>query len=283
MEGDLEFTGLCYIPTEVPFGLYDGTYRGNFKLYVKRVFITDNFEDFMPRYLSFVKGLVDSDDFDLNISRETLQKSRTLQQIKKKLVRKVIGMFQELADSNKTKYDTFYSNYAQSLKLGILDDYGNRDRLAQLLRYYTYRHQDEKISLDKYIEEMKKNQSDIYFLAGESVQAVVNSPLLERLVKRNYDVVIMTEPMDEYIMQSMHQYLGKFTFKNLGKDLQSKKDKEEEEKFKPLAEYLKSTLSDKVSSVVVSSLLTVSPVALVSQQHAPSGFSKKNNGTSSFY
>jgi len=156
VEGDLDFTGLVFIPETSPYGLWDAGYKGNFKLYVKRVFVTDNFDEFLPKYLSFIKGLVDSDDFDLNISREVLQKSKTLQQIKKKLVRKIIAMFQDLADADKEKYFKFYKNFANNIKLGIMDDPSNRDRLAQLLRFNTVKHKDEMVSLDKYVEEMKK-------------------------------------------------------------------------------------------------------------------------------
>jgi len=266
-EGDLEFTGLVYIPEKSPYGQWDAGYTGHFKLYVKRVFVTDNFEEFLPKYLSFIKGLVDSDDFDLNISREVLQKSKTLQLIKKRLVRKIVAMFQDLADSDKEKYMVFYENYASNIKLGIMDDPSNRDRLAQLLRFYTYKHKDEMISLDKYVEEMRPKQNEIFFLSGENKESVLSSPLLEKLTKKGYDVVLMTEPIDEYVMQVMYQYLGKYKFQNLGKEevdvTKEKKKKELEEEYKPLTDYLKEILGDKISKVTISTRLTTTPAVVV--------------------
>jgi len=225
----------------------------------------------MPKYLNFIKGLIDSDDFDLNISREILQKSKTLQQIKKKLVRKIIGLFKDLADDDKEKYLKFYNNFNNNLKLGVLDDPSNRDRLAQLLRYYTYKHQNEMISLDQYVDEFKKGQDVIYFLSGENKEAVLSSPLIEKLVRKGKDVVVMTEPIDEYVMQTMFQYQGKYKFVNLGKEADiDKDDKKNEEKFKPLSDYLKEVLSEKVSKVAVSSLLTKSPAVIVSSTYGHS-------------
>jgi len=272
-EGDLEFTGLVFIPETSPYGLWDAGYQGHFKLYVKRVFVTDNFDDFLPKYLSFIKGLVDSDDFDLNISREVLQKSKTLQLIKKKLVRKIIAMFQDLADSDKEKYFRFYNNFANNIKLGIMDDPSNRDRLAQLLRFNTYNHKNEMVSLDKYVEEMKGKQEEIYFLSGESKEACLSSPLLEKLVRKGYDVVVMTEPIDEYVMQVMYQYLGKYKFTNLGKegvDLDKKQQVKLEQKFKPLSEYLRTVLGDKISKVSISTRLTTTPAVIVAPTYGVS-------------
>jgi heat shock protein beta len=269
-EGDIDFTALVYVPKEVPVSLFERP-RHDIKLYVKRVFITDKFDDILPKYLSFVKGVVDSDDLPLNISREMLQHHKNMQVIKKKLVRKIIAMFQQLEDDEE-KFEQFYKVYSSNIKLGIIEDALNRSRLSKLLRFYSYKHQDKRISLQNYVDEMKPGQRDIYYLGGESKEAILSSPLLERITKRGYDVIFMTDPLDEYFTQFFNKFDEKFKLVNLGKeevkfDDEEEKIKELKEKFKPLTDYMKEKLGSKVVKVTVSSRLTKTPCALVSASY----------------
>jgi len=271
-EGDVEFTALLYIPASLPYGYYDSSFKPNLKLYVKRVFITDDFEDMLPGYLGFIKGIVDSDDIGINVSREMLQQDKNLAVIQKKLVRKIVGMFQELADDPE-KYDEFYKVYSSNIKLGIINDTQNKSRLAKLLRFNTAKHTDKLVSLEDYVSKMKKSQKDIYFLGGVNKEAILQSPLLERLTKRGYDVLLMTEPIDEYAATVLGKYDGKFDLVDISKDGLKLEGEDEEQlknlkdEFQPLCEYLTSVLSDKVSKVEVSSRLTKSPAALVSSTY----------------
>jgi len=192
--------------------------------------------------------------------------------IKKKLVRKIIAMFQELADDEE-KFDKFYSAFATNLKLGCIQDTANRTRLSKLLRFGTAKHQDKKITLDEYINKMKKDQQDIYYLGGETKEQILQSPLLERLTKRGYDVLVLSEPIDEYTIGALGKYDGKHSFVDVSKEgLKLGKDdedqfKEEVKKFEKLVTYLKDTLSEKVSKVEVSKRLTKTPCAIVSQSY----------------
>jgi len=274
-EGDVEFTALVYIPSSLPFGYWDPTFKSQLKLYVKRVFITDNFNEMIPQYLSFIKGIIDSDDLPLNVSREMLQENKTLAVIKKKLVRKIIGMFQELAEAEdeetKQKWNKFYEAFSTNLKLGVLNDPQNKTRLSKLLRFNSAKHPDEKISIEQYIEKMKKGQEDIYYLGGETLESIKNSPILQGLTKRGYDVLLLSEPIDEYCVASVGKYDGKFAFKDISKEGLKLSEKEEDQlkelgtKFEPVTNYLKEILSDKVSKVQISNKLSKAPSAILSQ------------------
>jgi len=268
-EGEVEFTALLYIPTQPPPGSTDFVNAvSSVKLYVKRVFISDNFEAFLPSYLNFVKGVVDSDDLPLNVSREILQQNKILQIIQKKLIRKIISLIQEIME-DETKWQGFYENYHQFIKIGIVRDNSNKQRLSKLLRYETAKDPKKFVSLEQYVENMKEGQEAIYYLGGENKESLLNSPLLERLTKRGYDVLLLTAPIDEYV--ALH--LGKFDKYKLvdvsreGLTLdQSDKDKQAEYKkdFEPLIDYLKEVLKKQVSAVEVSIRLASSPCALVS-------------------
>jgi len=270
-EGDVEFKSLLYIPTEPPYGQFDSStkHRG-VKLYVKRVFITDDFDTVIPKYLGFVKGVVDSDDIPLNVSREMLQHNKVLDVIKKKLVRKAIAMFQELAEDEE-KFASFWKNYSTNIKLGIIEDTQNRTRLAKLLRYFSTKTENQT-SLDDYISRKKEGQDQIYYLAGDSIDNLRNSPLLEKLVKKGFEVLLMVDPIDEYTMQNLAKYDSKYKLTNLGHegvkfdDEEAEDNKEDnDEKFKPLIDFLSSKLKDKVGRVKVSNRLTRSPCALVAE------------------
>jgi len=286
-EGEVEFRSILYIPGTAPGNLFSSAEMtmDNIKLYVRRVFITDmDVEGLLPKYLKFIKGIVDSDDLPLNISRETLQQHKMLKVIKKKLTRKALDMIKKIADDSEEKYEKFLDEYATSLKLGIMEDASNRKRLSKLLRFkssVSEANEESKrgISLDSYVERMKKNQESIFFLAGASLEEIKSSPFLERLQARGYEVLFMHEPIDEYCLQSMTDYEG-HKFQNVAKEGLKFGDEDEDDKeaakaleetFKPLGDYLKGILSKTVEKVVVSNRLTTSPVALVASQYGWSG------------
>jgi len=232
-------------------------------------FITEDFQDMLPAYLNFIKGIVDSDDLPLNVSREMLQQNKTLAVIKRKLVRKIIAMFQELADDTE-KWDQFWSSFSTNIKLGVVQDQSNRTRLSKLVRFSSAKDPKGKpVSFDQYIEKMRKGQEDIYYLGGESKELLMQSPLIERLVKRGYDVLLLSEPIDEYVVATLGKYDGKFKFVDVSKEgLELKGEDAEEfkkvqEEFQPLCDFLKTTLEDKVSKVEISKRLTKTPSALV--------------------
>jgi len=276
-EGEIEFKSLLYIPSTPPTNMFDGQpKKDNMKLFVRRVFITDDFSDILPKFLSFIKGLVDSDDLPLNVSREQLQQHKTLKIIKKKLIRKVIAMFQELFKAGGDDWKKFYENYGTALKLGVIEDAANRVRLSKLLQFHSTS-TNELATFDEYVGRLKKGQDEIYYLAGLSKDELLKSPLLERLTKRGIEVLLMTEPIDEYVTQNMPKFDGKYTLTNVGKEgLKLPGDEQFEESlkdlkdtFKPLIDWLKTELPG-VSKVVLSKRLVSTPAALVSATYGQS-------------
>ncbi|PSC75445.1 endoplasmin-like protein [Micractinium conductrix] len=307
-EGDVEFKAVMFVPPTAPQDLYDNYYgkKPSVKLYVRRVFISDSFEDLLPKWLSFLVGLVDSDTMPLNVSREMLQLHEGLKVIKKKLVRKAIDMIKKLADAEvkaqkeaeekkeeeakeeeageeKKKaeeaaqaYGKFYSAFGKSLKMGIIEDTSNRRRLLPLLRFYSSKSPDKLASLADYVGRMKEGQKHIYYLVGGSKDEVASSPFVEALEEKGYEVLYMTDPLDEYVMQNVQEFedkefanVSKEDLKLAGKDEDEKKrEKKQKEEFKPLAKWWQEALgSGAVGAVKVSKRLASTPCVVVSSKY----------------
>ncbi|KAL3733307.1 hypothetical protein ACJRO7_022781 [Eucalyptus globulus] len=295
-EGDVEFKAVLFVPPKAPSDLYESYYnsnKSNLKLYVRRVFISDEFDELLPKYLNFLKGLVDSDTLPLNVSREMLQQHSSLKTIKKKLIRKALDMIRKIAEedpedaNNKDKKDTekfgdeddekkgqyakFWNEFGKSIKLGIIEDATNRNRLAKLLRFESTKSDGQLTSLDQYISRMKSGQKDIFYITGTSKEQLEKSPFLERLKKKNYEVIFFTDPVDEYLMQYLMDYEDS-KFQNvskeglkLGKD---SKDKDLKESYKELTKWWKSALaSDNVDDVKISNRLDNTPCVVVTSKY----------------
>jgi len=274
VEGQLEFRALLFIPKRAPFDLFENKkQKNNIKLYVRRVFIMDNCEELIPEYLNFVKGVVDSEDLPLNISREMLQQNKILKVIRKNLVKKCMELFDELAE-DKDSYKKFYEQFAKNIKLGIHEDSTNRKKLAGMMRYYTSASGDEMCSFGDYVSRMKENQKDIYYITGENREIVQASAFVERLKKRGFEVVYMTEPIDEYVVQQLKEFDGKNLVSvtkeglELPEDEEEKKKREEDKsKYENLCKVMKDILDKKVEKVVVSNRLVNSPCCIVTSQY----------------
>ena len=302
-EGETNFRFIYYLPSQKPQDLFENYYGKNsaLKLYVRRVLVNEQFEELIPRYLNFIKGIVDSDDLPLNVSREQLQQDKMIATMSKKLVRKIISLMKKLADEssdeeneeeevkedtnkkeekkkdekNENKYLKFYENFGKNIKLGVIEDSSNKSRLASLLRFYSSRNPKNLISFADYIKKMKPKQDVIYYLAGENKGTLRMSPLIQKLVEKDIDVLLLDDPIDEFCIQNLSEYEKK-KLKNVAKgdikffdddEVEKKKEKKIKDSFQPLLDWWKKSLGNNVEKVIISNRLTDTPCIVVSSEY----------------
>ena len=272
-EGVTEYDVLMYLPSKAPMDLFRPERKHGMQLYCKRVFIMDDCKELLPEYLGFVQGVVDAPDLNLNVSREILQEDRLVRNIKKNLVKQI---FSTLEGMEKEKYEEFFNEFGQALKAGIPTDFENKDRLAALLRYKTTKSGDKYVSLDDYIENMKEDQKEIYYLTGENITSLMNSPLLESLKARDYEVILMIDPVDEWVTQSLPEYKEKKLKSAEKGDLDlDKVDDEKKNEYSALLAFLKVKLESKVKDVTVSNRLKDSVSCLSGDDYGMSAYMEK--------
>ncbi len=272
-EGTTEYSALLYLPSKAPFDMMNNERKHGVDLYCKRVFIMENCKELMPEYLSFIKGVVDAPDLNLNVSREILQQDALVRNIKKNLMKKI---FELLDGLEKNDYETFYNEFGPSLKLGIHTDFDNREKIANLILYKTTKSEDKYISLKDYIANMQTDQKDIYYITGENISALLNSPHLETLKEKGYEVLLMNDPIDEWVVQSLPEFEGKKLKSaekgDLGLD---QDDAPKKEQYNDLFEFIKTNLESKIKEVIPSTHLKDSVACLSGDDHDMSAYMEK--------
>ena len=273
LEGATEYSALLYLPAKAPFDLFTPERKHGIRLYCKRVFIMDNCQELMPEYFRFVQGVVDAADLNLNISREILQQDRLVRNIHRNLVKKLFELLEKMEPK---KYEQFYTEFGQILKIGIHTDHENRNRVAHLARYKTTRSDGKLKSLQAYIEDMKPDQKDIYYLTGDNLNTLLNSPYLEQLKEKDYEVLLMTDPVDEWVVQALTEFESK-PLKSAEKgDLDLEKaDEKKNDDYRALFSFIKSKLEDKVKEVKPSSRLKTSVSCLSGEAQDMSAYMEK--------
>jgi molecular chaperone HtpG len=272
-EGVTEYDVLMFLPSKAPFDMFQANRKHGMQLYCKRVFIMDDCKELLPEYLGFVQGVVDAPDLNLNVSREILQEDRFVRSIRKNLVKQIFSI---LEDMEKEKYEEFYEEFGKALKAGIPTDFENKEKIASLLRYKTTKSDGKYISLDEYIENMKEDQKEIYFITGEDITSLFNSPLLEALKEKDFEVLLMVDPVDEWVVQSLTEYKEKKLKSAEKGDLDvNKVDDKKKDEYSALLKFIKEKLGDKVKGVEVSSRLKDSVSCLSADDFAMSSYMEK--------
>lgn len=277
-EGTLEYTTLFYVPAKAPFDMYHADYKPGVKLFVKRVFITEDEKELLPVYLRFVRGIIDSEDLPLNVSREILQQNRILNNIRSASVKKLLGEFKKLAESDKGKYETFIAEYNRPLKEGLYSDYEHRDELLELIRFRTTNEENTWTSLADYVQRMKEGQKAIYYITGGDEKALRQSPHLEAYKAKGFEVLIMPDEIDDIVIPSVGKYKDwelkaanrAGSDEELSTDEEKKEAKQKEKDFKPIVEKIKNALGDAVKEVRLSKRLADSPSCIVVDENDPS-------------
>ena len=273
-EGTTEYSALLYIPSKAPFDLFQPERKHGIQLYCKRVFIMDDCKELMPEYLRFVKGVVDAPDLNLNVSREILQQDRLVMNIRKNLVKKILD---QLSGLEAEKYETFYEEFGQVIKEGIYTEPSKKEKIAALARYKTTQSDGKWVSLDQYVKNMPEDQKEIFYITGDDINALLNSPHLEQLKEKNYEVLLMTDPVDEWVVQSLTEYDGK-KLKSAEKgdlDVEDKDKEDKEDDHKPLFGFIKGKLESKVKDVKASARLKDSVACLTGEDHDMSAYMEK--------
>jgi molecular chaperone HtpG len=273
LEGATEYTALLYIPSQAPLDIFSPAFQHGVRLYSRRVFIMDNCEELIPDYFRFVKGVVDAADLNLNVSREILQQDRLVRNIRRNLTKK---LFEQLEQMDSENYKKFYSEFGSILKIGIPNDPENKTRIANLLRYKTSKSEDEFKSLQEYVKSMKPDQENIYYITGEKLSTILNSPHLEKLKEKDYEVLLMNDPVDEWVVQSLMEFEGKKLKSAEKGDLDIEKiDETKKEAFSALFDFIRSQLDDKLREVKPSTRLKDSVACLSGGEYDMSAFMEK--------
>ena len=277
-EGTQEYTTLFYVPAKAPFDMYHADYKPGVKLFVKRVFITEDEKELLPVYLRFVRGIIDSEDLPLNVSREILQQNRILNNIRSASVKKLLGEFKKLSENDKEKYETFIAEYNRPLKEGLYSDYEHRDELLELIRFRTTNEENTWTSLADYVQRMKEGQKAIYYITGGDEKALRQSPHLEAYKAKGLEVLIMPDEIDDIVIPSVGKYKDwelkaanrAGSDEELSTDEEKKEAKQKEKDFKPIVEKIKNALGDAVKEVRLSKRLADSPSCIVVDENDPS-------------